>query len=95
MYFGPVQKLEYQLKKTWKNHQEKPDERTMQTLEAQEKKMRTYLIQQRYMIPAPPHTPQNKQQATRMTKWRRKKAKEERLDSAWAKKSDCGDETKG
>ena len=60
-------------KEAWKNHTENPNEKIVQTLDAQAENLRNYATLQRNIIPAHKHAAEKKQQAARVTKWRRKK----------------------
>ena len=53
----------------------KSQRRSVQTLDAQAENIRNYLVLQRNMIPAQKHAAEKMEQATRVTKWRRKKSK--------------------
>ena len=60
------------LKRGWTNHPEKPDEKTVQTLEAQAETVRIYSSETSFLTITGPR--KNEQQATRTTKRRRRKS---------------------
>ena len=88
-----MQNLESQLEESLENHPEYPDEKAVQTLEAQTENVRKYSILQRHIIPAHQHaiekgaTSDPHYDTVPQTIW-------ETMDSGWAMRRDGVDENK-